>query len=74
MIRTNSKRSRILTGLTTVLILNIAGAAYLANLYKFTICISDATCTSDIYRGLAIPIFPIGIMIGFSTLDGDSKK
>ena len=71
--KTNS-RSNLIVGLITIIALNIAGASYLLNLYKFAICISDSQCTSMVYRGLAVPVFPIGIAIGFSTLDGDSKK
>ncbi len=74
MTRKTNPRSNLIVGLITIIALNIAGASYLLNLYKFAICISDSQCTSMVYRGLAVPVFPIGIAIGFSTLDGDSKK
>lgn len=74
MTKKTNPRSNLIVGLITIIALNIAGASYLLNLYKFAICILDTQCTSMAYRGLAIPVFPIGIMIGFSTLDGDSKK
>jgi hypothetical protein len=74
MARKTNPRSNLIVGLITIIALNIAGASYLLNLYKFTVCLSDKECTSTVYRGLAIPIFPLGIAIGFSTLDGDSKK
>lgn len=74
MTRKTNPRSNLIVGLIIIIALNIAGASYLLNLYKFAICISDSQCTSMVYRGLAVPVFPIGIAIGFSTLDGDSKK
>ena len=74
MTRKTNPRSNLIVGLITIVALNIAAASYLLNLYKFAICTSDSQCTSTAYRGLAIPVFPLGIAIGFSTLDGDSKK
>ena len=74
MTRKTNPRSNLIVGLITIAALNIAGASYLLNLYKFALCTSDSQCTSITYRGLGIPVFPIGIAIGFSTLEGDSKK
>ena len=74
MTRKTNPRSNLIVDLITIIALNIAGASYLLNLYKFAICILDTQCTSMAYRGLAIPVFPLGIVIGFATIEGDSKK
>ena len=60
--------------LLVIVVLNFIGIAYTANIYKFITCKYDEQCTSDNYRLIGIPVFPIGILIGFMTLDGDSKK
>lgn len=64
----------ITTALAIIVLLNIAVVSYIFNLYKFVKCIPDANCTSDTYRALAVPVFPIGILIGFIDFDTDSKK
>ena len=64
----------IITGIVTMALLNIVSFSYLLNIYKFTNCLSDSECTSAIYRGAAIPIFPLGMIIGFIDFSGDSKK
>ena len=74
MTRKTNPRSNLIVGLITIIALNIASASYLLNLYKFAICILDTQCTSMAYRGLAIPVFPLDIVIGFATIEGDSKK
>ena len=74
MTRKTNPRSNLIVGLITIIALNIAGPSYLLNLYKFAICILDTQCTSMAYRGLAIPVFPLDIVIGFATIEGDSKK
>jgi hypothetical protein len=68
--------------LLVIVVLNFIGIAYTANIYKFITCKYDEQCTSDNYRLIGIPVFPIDGMnqkvkdqlIGFYTLDGDSKK
>jgi hypothetical protein len=59
--------------LLVIVVLNFIGIAYIANIYKFITCKYDEQCTSDNYRLIGIPVFPIGILIGFMTLDGDAK-
>lgn len=59
--------------LLVIVVLNFIGIAYTANIYKFITCKYDEQCTSDNYRLIGIPVFPIGILIGFMTLDGDAK-